>query len=65
MLLPRSGIGDLESLVEGEAGKVNGHGSNPVVEVGVARLQRPHGGVIGLGQEYLHDDLERHPPQLR
>lgn len=51
--------------MEGKAGKVNGHGSDPVVEVGVAPLQRQHRGVIGRGQEYLHDDLERHSPQLR
>lgn len=51
--------------MEGETGKVNGHGPHPVVEVGVAALQRQRRGVIGGGQEYLHDDLERHPPQLR
>jgi hypothetical protein len=24
-----------------------------------------HGGVAGTAQENLHDDLERHPPELR
>jgi hypothetical protein len=48
-----------------EPGQVDGHGAHPVVEVRVAPLQRAHGGLARAAQEDLHDDLERHPPQLR
>jgi hypothetical protein len=48
-----------------EAGQVDGHGAHAVVELRVAALQRARGGLVRAAQEDLHDDLERHAPQLR
>ena len=48
-----------------EPGQVDGHGAHPVVEVRVAPLQRTRRGLVRAAQEDLHDDLERHPPELR